>query len=68
MYLRLIIVELKISDTQILLEKCLGFSLSDQYWIFPDGSALRWEQVFFDDTRFDVKKDIAYSGKSEEQI
>lgn len=46
------LLELKISDTQLLLEKCLGFSLSDQYWICPKGSALRWEQVNFFENPF----------------
>lgn len=39
--------ELKLSDSQLLLEKCLGLSLSDQYWICPADSDLQWEQVNF---------------------
>lgn len=35
------------TSSQQLLEKCLGLSLSDQYWICPAESELRWEQVNF---------------------
>lgn len=39
--------ELNLSTTQKLLEKCLGLSLSDQYWICPVGSGIEWPQVNF---------------------
>ena len=39
--------ELGVATAQSLLEKCLGLSLSDQYWIRPAGSALRWSEVNF---------------------
>lgn len=39
--------ELDIADTQLLLEKCLGLSLSDQYWICPADSGISWKQVNF---------------------
>ena len=38
---------MEISQPQLLLEKCLGLSLSDQYWICPEESKLRWEEVNF---------------------
>ena len=38
---------MEISQPQLLLEKCLGLSLSDQYWICPEESKLRWEKVNF---------------------
>jgi hypothetical protein len=37
---------------QQLLEKSLGLSLSDQYWIAPVGSNLKWEDVNFFDNEF----------------
>lgn len=43
---------LEVPDTQLLLEKCLGLSLSDQYWICPADSDLLWEQVNFFDNPF----------------
>ena len=39
--------ELNLPTTQLLLEKCLGLSLSDQYWICPTGGGVRWEDVNF---------------------
>lgn len=39
--------ELNLPTTQLLLEKCLGLSLSDQYWICPAAGGVRWENVNF---------------------
>ena len=36
-----------ISAPTFLLEKCYGLSLSDHYWISPEGSGLCWENVNF---------------------
>jgi hypothetical protein len=42
---------LRISSPQLLLTKCYGLSLSDQYWVRPENSGLRWEDInFFDHT------------------
>lgn len=38
---------LNIPNTQLLLTHCFGLSLSDQYWVRPQGSELQWEQVNF---------------------
>lgn len=38
---------LRISSTKMLLVRCYGLSLSDQYWIRPDGSGLCWEKINF---------------------
>jgi len=38
---------LQMSSPQMLLTKCYGLSLSDQYWVFPEGSGLRWEDINF---------------------
>ena len=43
---------LDITNTRMLLVRCLGLSLSDQYWILPDGSPLTWEQINFFDNPF----------------
>ena len=45
--LRQALEEMGIALPEILLEKCWGLSLSDQYWICPKGSDLRWEDVNF---------------------
>jgi hypothetical protein len=34
-------------DTALLLPKCYGLSLSDQYWVCSAGSGLRWDNVNF---------------------
>ena len=38
---------LRMSSPQLLLTKCYGLSLSDQYWVCPEGSGLRWEDINF---------------------
>jgi hypothetical protein len=43
---------MKVSSPQILLTKCFGLSLSDQYWARPEGKDLRWEDVNFFDNAF----------------
>lgn len=45
------LTKLHMSSTQMLLEKCLGLSLSDQYWVCPKDSGITWERVnFFENT------------------
>ena len=39
-------------NTNLLLTKCLGLSLSDHYWIKPYGSDVSWESVNFFDNGF----------------
>lgn len=46
------LIKLHVSNTQLLVEKCLGLSLSDQYWICPVGSKLSWAQVNFFENLF----------------
>ena len=43
---------LKVDSTRMLLTRCLGLSLSDQYWICPVHKALRWEDINFFDNPF----------------
>jgi len=43
---------LQITAPQLLLTKCYGLSLSDQYWVNPEGSGLKWEDVNFFDNSF----------------
>lgn len=44
--------KMHLSDTGLLLEKCLGLSLSDQYWIRPDDFTVSWRQVNFFENDF----------------
>ncbi len=43
---------LGIYNTEMLLTKCLGLSLSDHYWVRPAGSDMIWESVNFFDNDF----------------
>lgn len=43
---------LGINNTELLLTKCLGLSLSDHYWVKPAGSDMAWEDVNFFDNEF----------------
>ena len=44
--------KLNISDPRLLLLKCFGLSLSDQYWIKPREENIAWEDVNFFDNDF----------------
>lgn len=44
--------KLEIASTKMLLVRCYGLSLSDQYWICPDGSGLTWDQINFFQNNF----------------
>ncbi|WP_019909024.1 HipA domain-containing protein [Paenibacillus sp. HW567] len=46
------LIELNLSTTQKLLDKSFGLSLSDQYWIRPSASDLRWSAINFFDNPF----------------
>lgn len=43
---------LNLQNTQMLLTRCFGLSLSDQYWVKPSHSDLRWSQVNFFENPF----------------
>lgn len=43
---------LEISSTKMLLVRCFGLSLSDQYWICPEGSDLTWDSINFFENDF----------------
>ena len=43
---------LEISNTKMLLVRCFGLSLSDQYWIKPQNTKIAWEQINFFDNDF----------------
>lgn len=38
---------LEIPDTKLLLLRCYSLSLSDQYWVKPENSDLKWEDINF---------------------
>ena len=47
-----IMEQLRIDSTMELLEKCLGFSLSDQYWVKLSDSQAKWKDLNFFDNDF----------------
>lgn len=57
---------MQLYSPQLLLTKCLGLSLSDQYWVRPTGTALTWEQVnFFDNPFSDDVGDVLLGKQSQ---
>ena len=46
---------LQITDTKMLLIRCFGLSLSDQYWIRPENSELTWEKINFFENSFSAR-------------
>ena len=52
---------LEIANTKLLLLRCYGLSLSDQYWIKPDGSDITWDDInFFDNSFSDDIGDVLF--------
>lgn len=39
--------KISVLNTAMLIDKCYGLSLSDQYWICPKGSGLQWREINF---------------------
>lgn len=50
--LRHALEELQINSPRVLLEKCLGLSLSDSYWICPADRKISWHEVNFFENPF----------------
>ena len=56
---------LGIYNTEMLLTKCLGLSLSDHYWVRPAGSEMTWESVnFFDNDFSDDIGDVLFGSSA----
>lgn len=68
MGLSALLTELGADFPEELLQRNLGLSLSDQYWICPDGSGLKWEDINFFNNDFDEAslaiEPFAVDGKS----
>ena len=64
------LTELNVSTTQQLLDKCLGLSLSDQYWIRPKKSEIEWRDINFFDHAFsdDIGNILFGKGSSSDKI
>ena len=46
------LLEMNVSSSRLLIEKCLGLSLSDQYWICPIQHKIAWEAINFFENDF----------------
>jgi len=55
---------MNISSTKVLLEKCLGLGLSDQYWINNPQKSLEWERINFFENTFSEDVGNALFGKT----
>ncbi len=59
---------LKLADTKMLLVRCFGLSLSDQYWIRPKGTDLTWDKInFFDNAFSDDIGDVLFGNVEKEK-
>ena len=56
---------LGIAETGMLLIHCFGLSLSDQYWIKPEGTDLIWDKINFFDNPFSEDMGDVLFGKPE---
>jgi len=55
---------MNVSSTKMLLEKCLGLGLSDQYWINNPQKPLEWERINFFENAFSEDVGNALFGKT----
>ena len=59
---------LDLPNTQMLLTRCFGLSLSDQYWVKPQGSDLQWERINFFTNPFSEDIGNVLLGKATDHI
>ncbi len=60
---------LQITDTKMLLIRCFGLSLSDQYWIRPENSDLSWEKInFFENDFSDDIGDVLFGADKDPDL
>ena len=43
---------LNVPNTKLLISRCYGLSLSDQYWVKPQNADLEWKNINFFDNPF----------------
>lgn len=56
---------LNLNTTRMLLLRCFGLSLSDQYWIKPEGGDLNWSQINFFENAFSEDVGDVLLGKND---
>lgn len=59
---------LNLPNTQMLLTRCFGLSLSDQYWVKPQDNDLQWERINFFTNSFSEDVGNVLLGKATDNI
>lgn len=59
---------LNIPNTKMLLSRCYGLSLSDQYWIKPQDSEIEWKNINFFDNPFSEDIGDVLMGKPKKEL
>ena len=60
---------LELSTAQELIGKCLGLSLSDQYWVMPCGEEIDWHSINFFENEFSEDiGNLLFAGKMSESL
>ena len=58
---------LDVVSTKMLLVRCYALSLSDQYWICPEGTNLTWDEInFFENAFSDDIGDVLFGSKKKD--
>lgn len=65
--LELLLKKLNIKDTTVLLTKSLGLSLSDCYWIRPEGADIKWGNINYYENNFSADIGNILFGKESDQ-
>ncbi len=50
-----VLEQLKLTNSTLLAERCFGLSLSDQYWLKPANSSVKWSEINFFDNSFSTE-------------
>lgn len=65
--IRQVLETLELVSTRQLLTMCMGLSLSDQYWMKPENSAVSWQEVNFFQNEFSEDVGDVLLGKKEKK-
>ncbi len=59
---------LNLTDTRLLVTRCYGLSLSDQYWIKPVNTSIEWKDINFFDNSFSENIGDVLIGKQKKEL
>ncbi len=59
---------LNVPNTKLLISRCYGLSLSDQYWVKPQNADLEWESINFFDNPFSEDIGDVLLGKPKKEL